>query len=205
MKIFGFGVGFGEKKTKKSPNTMKSSGISFSPCGHYFRLFQVEVGQVEGDTSVSGMSRKGNVDFEILAGCHGEHAAIVEIIAMPSGVIFVENGTVLGVDADVVAFRDASGNTAPTDEGSDEHIVLVDGDLIADIDDKGIVVFPVCHDDMAVIHVVGADIEEVGIYTDNVETEANAQVGKTHVGDVIDSVVADKAGVETDDGTLLVL
>ena len=164
-----------------------------------------KIGEVEGYACVCGMGRKGGVDFEILAGCHGEHTAVVEVVAMPGRMVFVENGTGLGIDADVVAFCDTSGNTAPTDEGSDEHIFLVDGNLVTDIDDKGIMVFPVILDDVAVIHVVGSDIDEIGIDAANGKTHAYTQIREAHVSDVVDTTIANKTGVETYDTAVHVL
>ena len=168
-------------------------------------LNSFEIGEIEGDACISGMSGKCSVDLKVFAWNHGKHATVVEIVAMPSRVVFVENGASFSVYTDVVALRDTRGNTAPTNEGSDKHVVLVDGDLITYIDDKGIVVIPILKHDMAVIHMVGGDVKEVGIHACQVEAEAYAQIGKAHVGNVVDIVIPYKTCVEADDTTCRVL
>ncbi len=56
-----------------------------------------------------------------------------------------------------------------------------------------------------VIHVVGSDIDEIGVDAANGNTHAYTQIGEAHVSDVVNTAIAHKNGVETYDTAIHVL
>ena len=165
----------------------------------------MEIHHIETDAQGSCVSGAGGVDFKPLAGGYGEACAVVEVVAVPGGGVFVVDGLCFGVNTDVVAFGVTRGDAAQTDHGGDEHVVLVDGDLIACVDGQGGVVVPVAHNDMAVETMVGVDIDEVDINAGDGNADTDADIGKVPgigVTEVTDVPVTDKTRVKADSGAV---
>ena len=130
------------------------------------------------------MSSTGSIDFEPLAGNHSEAAAIIEVGVPVINMVFVVDWLRFAVNTDVVALSVANGGNAEADQGSEKHIVSINRDLVARVERPSGMIVPIVVDDMAVETMVGTDIDEIKVETDNGGTDTHTDIGKVPSADI---------------------